>query len=374
MLCRVHPFNIPQVRFLSTQRSAALLVSTSSSASFRCRSHSSQRPHVATRARLPMSVRTLHCSPSRYVQMEPKKDDKVPQNLAERAAHMWSTIKYLFRFYMNGVKQIWLNRRIVLQIKEDVRCSKRDYTWEEARMVRIHTSDMLKLPLFLLILVTVEELLPLMVIYTPFMLPSTCILPSQRNKIRQRFEVKREKAIQALNKTVPSISVLQTNDNTAKAAVAALSPAALKELVTVYNLSQWGGSALRRRRVLSHMRLLVQDDQRLETSETLSSAEDADEKLSYACVQRGIRAVNVSSQDMRLSLRLWLEHTSKEADLSHLERLLLPTRIPRLGAPGTSLDTEVNQHDKRSVSEKTSTVVEEVVEQEKRRESNQSSS
>ena len=133
---------------------------------------------------------------------------------------------------MNGVKQIWLNRRIVLQIKEDVRRSKRDYTWEEARMVRIHTSDMLKLPLFLLILVTVEELLPLMVIYTPFMLPSTCILPSQRNKIRQRFEVKREKAIQALNKTVPSISVLQTNDNTAKAAVAALSPAALKELVT----------------------------------------------------------------------------------------------------------------------------------------------
>ena len=36
------------------------------------------------------------------------------------------------------------------------------------------------------------------------------------------------------------------------------------------------------------MRMLVQDDQRLETSETLSSAEDADEKLSSACVQRGM--------------------------------------------------------------------------------------
>ena len=77
---------------------------------------------------------------------------------------------------------------------------------------------------------------------------------------------------------------------------------------------------------------------------------------------------------LRPALRLWLEHTSKEAELSYLERLLLPTRIPQLGAPDTSLDTEVNQHDKRSVSEKTSTVVEEVVEQEKRRESNQSSS
>lgn len=42
------------------------------------------------------------------------------------------------------------------------------------------------------------------------------------------------------------------------------------------------------------MRMLVQDDQRLETSETLSSAEDADEKLSSACVQRGMYVCTLS--------------------------------------------------------------------------------
>ena len=36
---------------------------------------------------------------------------------------------------------------------------------------------------FVLVLVTLEELIPLMVLYAPFMLPSTCILPSQRERI-----------------------------------------------------------------------------------------------------------------------------------------------------------------------------------------------
>jgi len=36
---------------------------------------------------------------------------------------------------------------------------------------------------FVLVLVTLEELIPLMVLYAPFMLPSTCVLPSQRERI-----------------------------------------------------------------------------------------------------------------------------------------------------------------------------------------------
>lgn len=36
---------------------------------------------------------------------------------------------------------------------------------------------------FVLVLVTLEELIPLLVLYAPFMLPSTCILPSQRERV-----------------------------------------------------------------------------------------------------------------------------------------------------------------------------------------------
>ena len=38
----------------------------------------------------------------------------------DRAQNMWSNIKYLFRFYLNGVKQIWKNRTTVREIHADV--------------------------------------------------------------------------------------------------------------------------------------------------------------------------------------------------------------------------------------------------------------
>lgn len=303
----------------------------------------------------------------------PKKDDNLPQTLMDRAQNMWSNIKYLFRFYLNGVKQIWKNRTTVREIHADVRRTKRDYTWEEMQMIRTHSKDMVKLPFFVLILATVEELLPLMVIYTPFMLPSTCILPSQLTKIRQRFELKRSTAIKSLRATLPTLDVSNVSDKSAQAAVATLPSQALHELATVYNLSKWGGSIMQRGRIVSHMRILKEDDERLIKSKTFTSTEDADYKLSNACIQRGICAVNVSSKDMRLSLQRWLDVTLRPNPPSPLERILLPMRIPQFGAPETELRPELDEQDSLSVKEKTSTVVEEVVEQEKRRETKKSS-
>jgi len=44
--------------------------------------------------------------------------------------------------------------------------------------------------------VLLEEVIPIIAIYAPFMLPSTCILPSQRDRIEQK------KAIKALDASV----------------------------------------------------------------------------------------------------------------------------------------------------------------------------
>ena len=43
---------------------------------------------------------------------------------------------------------------------------------------------------FLLIVIIAEEVIPLVVIYAPFLLPSTCLLPSQKERIDAK---KREK-------------------------------------------------------------------------------------------------------------------------------------------------------------------------------------
>lgn len=178
-------------------------------------------------------VRVLHHSATRWSSIEPKKEESKNLTTKERLGQLWNTVKYLFRFYLDGVKQIWRNRAEVKAIQRHVRETKRDYTWEETQMIRTHSSDMLKLPLFLLILVTVEELLPLMVIYTPFLLPSTCILPSQALKIRQRLEVNRETAVQKIQNLLREHKDIQPQSDSLPDALAALPPASLREL-TVY--------------------------------------------------------------------------------------------------------------------------------------------
>lgn len=157
--------------------------------------------------------------------------------VCERVANAWSNIKYLFRFYLSGVKQIWRNRERVNNINAELKATGRALTWEETQLFRTHSSDMRKLPLFLLLLLTVEELLPLMVIYTPFMLPSTCILPSQRLSIMKRFEVKRKAAVVELRRhvdenrdlDVPVMERTDTPDMDA-GALSGIEPARVREL------------------------------------------------------------------------------------------------------------------------------------------------
>lgn len=150
---------------------------------------------------------------------------------------------------------------------------------------------MLKLPLFLLILVTVEELLPLMVIYTPFLLPSTCILPSQRLKIRKRFELKREECIKSLRQIVDANTSLQPPYRLQEVgnSLTVLPPEAVRNLVDVYNLSTVGGNALRRKRLVQHITRLRRDDVRLLTSELLNEpSQESVELLADACTERGL--------------------------------------------------------------------------------------
>ncbi|WFD41957.1 hypothetical protein MPSI1_000595 [Malassezia psittaci] len=298
---------------------------------------------------------------------------KKSRSLRERASEMWSTLKYLFRFYLNGVKQIFRDRERVKKIKTSIAEDGRDMTYEEATLVRTHASDMRKLPLFLLILVTIEELLPLMVIYTPFLLPSTCILPSQSLKIRNRFELKREECIQALRKIVESDPTLQPpyQVQEAGATLSLLPDEAIEKLVIAYNLSKWGGTTLQRGRLERHLAHLRTDDMRLATSKLLNQPQDVEDSaglLANACTERGLRAANISINDMVEELRAWLELTQVETAVPAMELALLPTRIVELGQSEAELAAEIKKEEQKSVSEQTTSVVQEVVEQEKRNE------
>lgn len=71
---------------------------------------------------------------------------------------------------------------------------------------------------------------------------------------------------------------------------------------------------------------------------------------------------------MIASLRAWLELTQVETAIPDVELVLLPTRIKELGQSEAELATEIRKEEEKSVAEQTSTVVQELVEQEKRNE------
>lgn len=297
--------------------------------------------------------------------------------IRERIVKVWSNIKYLFRFYLNGVKQIWRNRERVKAIKADLQHTGRLLTWEETQLFRTHTLDMRKLPLFLLILVTVEELLPLMVIYTPFMLPSTCILPSQRMSIMKRVEVKRKAAVVELRRQVDGdtdtkVPIFERTDTPDEAgqALAAVEPRHIRELAVVYNQSLWGGVTLQRQRIARHLAMLRADDPLLASSRLMNAPDRDVRLLEQACTERGIRAVNTEPERMHELLRQWLLYTAGRP-LSTLSLAFLPVRLSSpVDAVSIELEKEIADQNCKGLVEQTSTVVKEVVEEEKRNESN----
>lgn len=259
-------------------------------------------------------------------------------------------MKFLFRFYLNGVKQIWTDRQRVQELKQSVQTTGRRLVWSEQRLMRVHADDLKKLPLFLAILIILEEILPLVVIYAPSLLPSTCILPSQLLKIRQTEEVKRAAAIERLRGTKEvqdlmalagwsvqqkpgdkqdTIQVIEKmfplhgekgQDISAK--LKTLSKDTLIDFSRIFAL----GTALRpaswmRSQLEAHMAFLTKDDDALRgggSGDASSTAKSPDYSqvpesgpvLAEISSQRGMRCCELESSDMFENLRDWLRVTS----------------------------------------------------------------
>ncbi|KAE8244256.1 hypothetical protein A4X13_0g6729 [Tilletia indica] len=268
--------------------------------------------------------------------------------LLQRAKGAYETLKFLFLFYLNGVKQIFRNRTRVLEVQARVKEGGRALSREEYQLIKYHNSDMRKLPLFLAIVLILEEVLPLVVIYAPGLLPSTCILPSQIAKIREKDEVRRSAAVLRLRAKEGGLTVAQgaegaaaTWEDEAKRVVSALDAAALKDLSVTFKLPTWGGSTLQRGRLASHLAYLRSDDALMAGSGSESGNAVADEVpqdvegLERACSERGLRASGVDSLTMSEALRNWLSITepSHASKPSVLDVLALPLKLYDVSTP-----------------------------------------
>lgn len=129
---------------------------------------------------------------------------------------------------------------------------------------------------FLITVLILEEIIPLIALYAPSMLPSTCILPSQRTRIHEK---KRDKAVDYARTYRPVL------------ASAVAGPILDKQhgamaLCAVLRISTMGPDILRRRRLNKHMELVRNDDEMLAKEDM--GARLGDSEVVQALEERGM--------------------------------------------------------------------------------------
>jgi len=322
----------------------------------------------------------------------PQGGKEPPKTLMQKVKNLWENIKYLFRFYYNGTKQIWKDRTIVADLRKKI--AEREALggegkqWIENAIIIRHEADLRKLPLFLAILLILEEILPLVVIYAPSLLPSTCVLPSQNTKMRSEEERKRGLAVQELAKNdqlrvlVEQLASQSEGKNgktetTNVKSLTAYGSNVVGQVAKLFALSAWGPATMVSSRIESHLTKLQTDDELLrhayDSRETSNQWKEIGESdwLWKICAQRGLRAFEADQQVMEHNLIAYLHLTSQK--LNPANRSLLPLTL----YDGTLRDLirlqgEAKQEASKGLRRRTLEVVEEVKEAEKKKEGGES--
>ena len=156
----------------------------------------------------------------------------VPQEVYDKKSYFgwrvfyWRT-KQLFKFYWAGCKTLRTNFMDMRALQRGVKREGWELTRREIRFISRTQADLWKIVPFVFFLMTLEEILPLMVLYTPWLLPSTTILPSQFLRIKSAEEIKRRGALlkvgKELNAAGNSLMVAGTTPSTSTPVLSSLS-------------------------------------------------------------------------------------------------------------------------------------------------------
>ncbi|KAG6857270.1 hypothetical protein H0H87_007103 [Tephrocybe sp. NHM501043] len=198
-------------------------------------------------------------------------------NWAKRTLHKAIQIA---KFYFNGVKLIFIRRKDINLIRARIKAGGSPLTRLEFRLIRTQKSDINKVVPFIFIALILEEIIPLIAIYAPFMLPSTCILPSQR----ERIESKRADKATAFALEYRHIynQLKQAEEPAGHLPLTALSlPGASAAVCGILRVSTVGIDFLRIHRIKNHLRFIAEDDKLLAQDKLLDklSPKDLEETL-----------------------------------------------------------------------------------------------
>ncbi|KAG6378090.1 hypothetical protein JVT61DRAFT_13773 [Boletus reticuloceps] len=210
----------------------------------------------------------------------------------------------LQKFYFRGLKSINTHRKQAAAIAARARSGGALPSRTEQRFIGMYRRDVLKLIPFVVIVTIAEELIPFIALYAPGMLPSTCILPGQRDRIASR--ARNKQLIALLNHRSVFEAICKEAKQSGFVPVQKISnPGAV---CSILGLPAWGPSALTAWRIRRHLNTVAMDDERLRhegCGRHLTIPE-----LEEALVERGmIPESDYPSVDaMRAHLNWWLDN------------------------------------------------------------------
>lgn len=241
-----------------------------------------------------------------------------PPASAGRIGKLYHQAKEIFKFYWNGIKLVNTNRQRANEIKERVKSGGSPLTRWETKFIETTDRDMFKLVPFVAIVVVLEEIIPLIVIYAPGMLPSTCILHSQRERIETKRRQKQRVFAEAMEEELTAITEKEVRKDGEKVGLVALDQVKNEAMALcgMLSLSTLGPPFARRSRLERHLKKLIPDDvllQREGMGERLTRPELLD-----ALEERGIVATSSETPVLQKQLRWWLENVGGQ-DMSETD-------------------------------------------------------
>ncbi|KAF9245035.1 hypothetical protein BU15DRAFT_41570 [Melanogaster broomeanus] len=228
---------------------------------------------------------------------------------------------YVLKFYFMGLRTIYTRRDEVSAIRSRAKSGGALPTRAELRFIKNYTQDALKLIPFAVILIIAEELIPFLALYAPRMLPSTCVLPGQRDRIEVKAYHNQLTALFSHRGVFEAIC--EQGKQSGFVPLSSLGNAGA--VCGLLGLPTWGPSQLNAWRIRKHLNYISSDDEMLRKEgygQHLSAAE-----LKEALLERGMIPApeRPSEEDLRGHLKWWLDKTevSPEGSKPVSRRLLI---------------------------------------------------
>ncbi|TFK54051.1 hypothetical protein OE88DRAFT_1654531 [Heliocybe sulcata] len=238
----------------------------------------------------------------------------------------------LTKFYGRGIKMVVKNSQRAKEMQKRVKEGGHPLSRWETRFIQTYRQDLKRLIPFLIIVLIIEEIVPLIAIYAPGMLPSTCILPSQHQRIQEKRRERLTAAVDANTDLLRRIEQ-QANDS-GVVPLPQLDAYATSVLSTILNASSMISlHAIRRWRISNKLNEISKDDKLLireEYGKRLTS-----EEVTQALEERGIVVANLKPADQARLLTWWLKSTADTDETDTVSRRVALVALAGLQKTGS---------------------------------------